>query len=124
MKTTYGGAVEAIRAMKELMGAKGLNGRTQVKMVRLWNALAEHNRTAAEADRMLAEEYGAIGKNGVIDFTDEEKKMHVLREREEMLSTEIEIEPIEIVASDAFFAASSPDVLVALEGFISIKEEK
>lgn len=124
MKITYQQAFDAATAMKDIMTAKGLRGASQIKIVRLWRELGEHVKTVSEADSMLASEYGTIGENGVVVFFDDGKRPEFLRRRAEMLSEMVDVTPISIVDEEAFWAASSPNVLSALDGLILFEEEK
>ena len=124
MNITYKNALDSLPALKGLMSAKGLCGASQIRLVRLWKELSEHVKTLTEADTMLVGEYGKIGDGGVVSFFDESKKDEFLRRRDEMFSEMVEVTPITIKAEDAFFSASSPEMLILLEDLINFEEEE
>lgn len=124
MRITYKTAFDAFSALKDIMSAKGLCGATQIKLVVLWRELAECAKTLKDADGMLISEYGTVGENGVVSFKDERKRGEFLKKREEMFSEEVDVNPILIRKEDAFWAASSPEALLLLDGLILFEEEK
>lgn len=123
MITTYRKITEAATAMAPLMRVKGLSGRTQIMMMRLWGELCAHVKMAEDADAALVRGRGTVRPNGNIDFISADHKAEFLAQRDEMLRTEADVHPITIKQEEALFAASTPSTWAALDGFINIEEE-
>lgn len=123
MKTTYKSIMEAAAAMAPLMSVKGLSGRTQIMMMRLWGELCANVKLAEDADAALVRGRGTVRPDGNIDFVSDAHKAEFLAQRDEMLRTEAEVHPITIKPEEAIFAVSTPSVWAALDGYINIEEE-
>lgn len=122
MTTTYRRINAAAEAMKPLMSVRGLSGRTQIMLMRLWNDISVHIKTLQEADLALARSHGKVKEDGTIDFKDEASAADFLAEREKMFSAEADLNPILIQAEDALFFATTPETWASLDGFILIQD--
>lgn len=121
MNMPYHKIKAAAEALTPMMGARGLTGRTQIMLTRLWRELTAHMQTLAEADAALARAHGTLRTDGVIDFKDDANRAEFLAQRGEMLAAETEVHPVRIKPEKALFAVSTPEQWAALDGFIQIE---
>lgn len=125
MKITMNRVLAACEAMMPLMEATGLSMRAQLGLVRLWKRLGEERNLYVAAEQKLAREHGTIGDDGRVVFRDELDAGEFARRRTELLCEEVEIEPVEIPDEAALWAASTPKVMMQLEGLLGlVKGEK
>ncbi len=123
MKLSIQRVIFASEAMIPLMRAVGLSSAAQRGLCRLWKSLGDARDCFVLAETQLAEEYGAVGEEGRIAFRTDADAAEYVRRRAELLAGETEIEPIRVPDEPALWAASTPMVMLRLEGILLIGEE-
>ncbi len=124
MPQTYQHVNAALAALQPIMMQKGLLGRTQIALMRLWRQLQEPAAVFAEAEMAAIREYGSIKPDGkTIAFRDDAARAAYAAKLGDMLAAEIApIAPIVLEADPAFFTATDPSQLAALDPFIDFAE--
>lgn len=115
----------ALEVMTPLMRAKGLSAVSQMALVRLYRRLADEREAFCLAERNLLEAWGGKADiDGKINFPDEALAAGFCRERAELRCAEVEIAGIELAGEAALWAVMTPEILLNVEGMITIKEEE
>ena len=123
MKITMNRVIAACEAMIPLMRATGLSSAAQRGLCRLWRALGDARDCFVLGEAQLAEEYGTICDGGKLSFDSATNAAEYARRRAAMLCEACEIEPVRIPDEAALWAASTPMVMLRLEGLLLIGEE-
>lgn len=115
----------ALEVMPPLMRAKGLSAASQMALVRLYRRLADEREAFCLAERNLLEAWGGEADlSGKVNFPDEASAAGFRRERAELRCAEVEIAGIELAGEAALWAVMTPEILLNVEGIITIKEEE
>ena len=124
MPQTYQQVNAALDALQPIMMQKGLLGRTQIALMRLWRSLQEPAAVFAEAEMAAIREYGSIKPDGkTIQFRDDEARAAYSAKLADMFAAEITpIPPVVLRPDPVFFAATDPGKLAALAPFIEFAE--
>jgi hypothetical protein len=123
MKITMNRVILASDAMIPLMRAAGLSSAAQRGLCRLWQTLGDARDCFVLAETQLAEEYGTLGADRKLTFKQDSDAAEYSRRRAALLGEEVEITPIRIPDEPALWAASTPMVMLRLDGILLIGEE-
>ncbi len=122
MKLSKQRVIFASDAMIPLMRAAGLSPDAQRGLCRLWQSLGEARDGFVLAEAQLAAEYGVICDGGKIAFSSDADAAEYTRRRAALLAEEAEIEPVRIPDEPPLWAASTPMVMLRLDGILLIGE--
>ena len=115
----------ALEVMPPLMRAKGLSAVSQMALVKLYRRLADERDAFCLAERNLVDAWGgAVYGEGKVTFPDASAAESFRREQMALRCAEVEIEGIELQSADALWAVMTPEILLNVEGIITIKEDE
>lgn len=115
----------ALEVMPPLMRAKGLSAGAQMALVKLYRRLADERDAFCLAERNLVDAWGGeVGEEGKVTFPDDSAAESFRREQMALRCAEVEIEGIELQSADALWAVMTPEILLNVEGIITIKEDE
>ena len=118
MQITYKQLISAEAALRPLLRVRGAAIEIQLDLIQYYRAVERLVEDYAEREAEIAQKHGAVLRNGKAEFSDADKKLAFEAEKEKAKNETVEFIPLVIAMDNSIWQATTPEMLMALEGII------
>ena len=118
MQITYKQLILAEAAMRPLLRVRGATIEIQLDLIRYYKEVKKLAEDYIMRETELAQKHGAVLRNGKAEFSDVDEKSAFEAAKEKAKNESVEFIPLVIAVDNSIWQATTPEMLMALEGII------